>query len=486
MSKLFQPLDDFKTADLPVKEKPNWKMWGPGAVLVGLSIGAGEIIIWPRMTAQYGATMAWAAMAGVLMQLWINLEIGRWTIATGETVYTGFSRVCRWFGPLFILFNVFGWLVPGWARSSGLALKALLVGPKGFGSDTFWTVITFLVVALMLFGPRVVYRSIERSFTLLVLVITGGLIVLVIGIGTADHWREMGAGLVNIGGFGEGIGAKELFSAVVFAGAGGTANLFYSFYLRDKHIGMGALLPTVKNPLRDREEKVPATGFTFPDNELNRGRFRKWWGYVIQDQVIFFWFLNSFTMLLFMFVALTVLHPLTVAAGKPVITDSNLVATQAQEIGNRVGDWGVKVYLLVGFATLFSTQITILDGACRSIADIVYTNFKGARKRTVGWWYVLVVAAWMLIGCGLTALAEFKFDIKELGFLVTPAYMGGFAMAVFVPLTLYINHRYLPKSARPGALCTTMMVIASLVYVGFAVACILWEIEQIRQAATGK
>jgi hypothetical protein len=196
--------------------------------------------------------------------------------------------------------------------------------------------------------------------------------------------------------------------------------------------------------------------------------------------VIFFWALNSFTMLLFMFVALTVLHPLTAAAGKPVITNSNLVATQAQEIGNRVGGWGVNLYLLVGFATLFSTQITILDGACRSIADIVFTNFKAAQKRTVGWWYVLVVAAWILIGCGLTALAEFTFDITELGFLVTPAYMGGFAMAVFVPLTLFMNRRYLPKSARPGILCTVMMLLASVVYVGFAIACILWELGVLK------
>jgi hypothetical protein len=66
--------------------------------------------------------------------------------------------------------------------------------------------------------------------------------------------------------------------------------------------------------------------------------------------------------------------------------------------------------------------------------------------------------------------------ISELGFLFNAAYMGGFAMAVYVPLTLYINWRYLPRSARPGALCSSMMIVASLVYVGFAIACIVWEV----------
>ena len=41
--------------------------------------------------------MIWAAALGVFLQLWINFEVGRWTIATGETVYTGYSRIWRGF-----------------------------------------------------------------------------------------------------------------------------------------------------------------------------------------------------------------------------------------------------------------------------------------------------------------------------------------------------------------------------------------------------
>jgi len=153
---MLKKLDNFKTAVLPERKSGFWQMAGPGAILVGLSIGAGEIIVWPLVVAEYGASMIWAAVLGVFLQMWINFEVGRWTIATGETVYTGFARVWRGFAPLFILITLFSWIAPGWGRASGLALKALLVGPYGWGSDTFWTVITFIGVALILFGPKLI------------------------------------------------------------------------------------------------------------------------------------------------------------------------------------------------------------------------------------------------------------------------------------------------------------------------------------------
>ena len=136
MGEIYQTLPGFETADLPEKTLSFWKIAGLGAILVGLSIGAGEVIIWPRIVAEFGSSMVWAAVLGVFLQLWINFEVGRWTIATGETVYTGYSRVWRGFAPLFILITMLSWIAPGWGRASGLALKALLVGPT-WGTDTF-------------------------------------------------------------------------------------------------------------------------------------------------------------------------------------------------------------------------------------------------------------------------------------------------------------------------------------------------------------
>ena len=186
--------------------------------------------------------------------------------------------------------------------------------------------------------------------------------------------------------------------------------------------------------------------------------------------MLFFWGLNSVTMLLFIFGSLAVLHPQGIIPAK-----GTLIWDEAAILGEVWGDAGRVIFLLVGLATLFGTQLALVDGVSRSIADIVFTNFKGAQKRDLSWWYLLVAGIWIVAGCVITYAME-QYGVSELGFLFNAAYIGGFAMAIYVPLILFINHRYLPKSARPGKSCTIMVSIASVVYVTFAIACILWEV----------
>ena len=127
---------------------------------------------------------------------------------------------------------------------------------------------------------------------------------------------------------------------------------------------------------------------------------------------------------------------------------------------------------------LFGTQLALLDGVGRSVSDIIYTNFKGAQKRELSWWYLLIVGTWIVVGCVLTFVME-QLNVSGLGFLLNAAYMGGFAMAIYVPLTLYMNYRFLPKFAKPKTISTIMMLIASAVYIGFAISSIIWEIKRL-------
>lgn len=456
-----------RTAELPERKTAFWRLTGPSAVLVGLSIGAGEIIIWPLITAEYGASMIWAAVLGVFLQLWVNIEIGRWAIATGESPYTGFTRMWFGFAAVFVFFNLAGYIMPGWARASGLALKALLLGPDHASPDWFWTAITFAVIVLVLFGPRRVYVAVERTIAVLIVIITIGLLIIAVRVATPENVGAMLRGIANVGYIDPDIAVKDLFAALVFAGAGGTGNLFYAFYLRDKGIGMGARIPVLLNPFRKREESTSQTGFLFAETPDNQRRFRDWLRFVVRDQVFYFWALNTITMLLFIFGALAVLHPLGM-----VPQAGRLIWDEALVLADSMGVAGRYVFLVVGVATLLSTQIAVVDGLGRSLADIFSTSFRFAQKASHATWYARIVIFVVVFGTGFTAVMEY-FGISELEFILNSAYMGGFAMAVYTPLLLWMNLRHLPKSARPRLLNIVMMGIASMVYIGFA-AFSLW------------
>ena len=74
---------------------PLRKVLGPGVIAAGIGLASGEFILWPYITSQVGLVFLWAAVLGVVTQFFINMEIERYTLATGETALTGFSRYWR-------------------------------------------------------------------------------------------------------------------------------------------------------------------------------------------------------------------------------------------------------------------------------------------------------------------------------------------------------------------------------------------------------
>src|ERR1044072_5800674 len=71
---------------------PLRRIVGPSVILVGVGIASGEYILFPYIASQVGLVFLWAAFVGLLTQFFINMEIERYTLATGETAVTGFQR----------------------------------------------------------------------------------------------------------------------------------------------------------------------------------------------------------------------------------------------------------------------------------------------------------------------------------------------------------------------------------------------------------
>jgi hypothetical protein len=83
-------------ADLPVPPAPTGLGWlgvvGPGVIVLGASIGSGEFLLGPAVFVRYGLSLLWVTTVAVVLQTIFNTEVMRYTLATGEPVFTGFMR----------------------------------------------------------------------------------------------------------------------------------------------------------------------------------------------------------------------------------------------------------------------------------------------------------------------------------------------------------------------------------------------------------
>jgi len=89
-------LAPWHVGQLPAPPAPGWKVWvgllGPGVVLAGTSIGSGEWLFGPAVSAQYGGTLLWLASISIILQVFCNLMMMRYTVYCGEPITVGGLR----------------------------------------------------------------------------------------------------------------------------------------------------------------------------------------------------------------------------------------------------------------------------------------------------------------------------------------------------------------------------------------------------------
>ena len=117
------------------------KLIGPSVILVGVGVASGEYILFPYIASVAGLAFLWAAVVGVAMQFFINMEVERFTLATGQTAITGFSRLWKPWGLIIVLLAVLATAWPGWATSAATVATFAFGG----GNPTTIAVISLFV-----------------------------------------------------------------------------------------------------------------------------------------------------------------------------------------------------------------------------------------------------------------------------------------------------------------------------------------------------
>ncbi len=401
------------------------RMVGPSVIMAGLSIGSGEFVLWPRLTAEWGFVLFWACWAGVTIQFFLNMEIERWTLATGESAVVGFVRLSRVFGPIFLVCATLPWIWPGWASGAATLLSWQFDVPV-VGTAIAGLVLCGLILSV---GP-VVYRTVETIQLALVAGIFAALLVLVSQLVRGDTVAALLRGAVSFGTVPDGIHMPMLLGALAFAGAGGSVNLAQSNYIKDKGYGMGRWIGRITSPFTGREESVSEVGVVFEGSQENLARWRVWWRRTNLEHFLAFYLLCLLSLALFCLLAGTLLEP-----GADVAEGMGFIRDQAGSIERRFGALGSQLFLAMGVAVLFSTELALLDAVARVTADLLKVGFLRDSRVSVSRLYFAVV--WTLIAFGALVLMA-GFD-QPLVLLVLSAALNGFVMFLYSGLLLWLN-----------------------------------------------
>ncbi|MFA6551406.1 MAG: Nramp family divalent metal transporter, partial [Patescibacteria group bacterium] len=215
------------------------RMLGPSFIILALGLGSGEIILWPYLSANFGLGIAWGAVLGITCQYFINMEIERYALVKGESVFVGLNK--RWsLAPWwFILSTFIGFGLPGIIAASAQIFSFV------FGVTDFkWTAIVFLIlVGLILSVSKTVYAMMEHITKTIIFLGIPFILILTFIIARDVDWFTLGQGIFGIGdGFlfwPADMSLAVFLGAFAYAGAGGNLNLTQSIYIREKGYGMG-------------------------------------------------------------------------------------------------------------------------------------------------------------------------------------------------------------------------------------------------------
>lgn len=418
------------------------RILGPSFILLGLGLGSGELILWPYLVANYGLGIIWGALVGITLQFFINMEIERYALVTGESVFVGMARrYSRWIGLWFVFSTFLPWMWPGIVAASARVIVEMI----GWGQAKWVGVGLLLLIGLILSLGRVIYKTQERWQKWLILLGVPLVLVLALVLAGRTEWEDLGAGLLGRGeGYWflpAGLPIFVFLGALAYSGAGGNLNLAQSYYVKEKGYGMGKYSGRITSLLRGKIEKVSLTGKTFKLDRQGMGRFRAWWKLINLEHGLVFWLTGLVTMLMLALLAYSTVY------GKGGLGGINFLLAEAEVIGQRVWAGAGTAFLLVAGMMLFSTQLSVLDATSRIMSENLVILGQGRFKvgKMPSFFYLFL---WLqILAGGVILLLGFE---EPFTLVVIGAVLNAFSMFVYSGLVLGLNLSILSKELRPA------------------------------------
>ncbi len=436
------PVDLYALSEDAIREPPQslgqaLLKIGPGLILAGAIVGTGELIATTNVGAKVGFALLWLVIVSCVIKIFVQIELGRYAISSGETTLVGLRRLP---GPGVLL--PWWWLVMMLATQAQLAAMVGSIGQAihiavsgvstrlaeqiGLGAqpELPWAALTAVLAAVLLAAGS--YRVVEWGTTLLVVIFTLMTVLCVVLLPWTGHylsWRDIASGLLFH------IPSNAVGPAVAMfgiTGVGASELIAYPYWCIEKGYARNI------GPHSESEDWA---------------RRARGWLRVMHLDAWVSMMIYTVATLAFYLLGAAVLHGYTGPEGLPGTVSGMLHVLSRMYVpvmGERIAVW----FIVIGaFAVLFSTLFAATAANCRTLTDLLaihrlirLTN-PGDRTR------------WVRRFC--VGFPIFNFFL----FLWAPnpvrlVTIGGFAQALTLPMiataAVYLRYRRTDRRITPG------------------------------------
>ena len=447
----------------PMDFKGLMKWAGPAIVLGALSVGGFEAYQAGYVAAQKWTGIYWVYIVSSFFQLLMNNEISRYTMATGETVLQGFTRLkpAKFWGWTTAIFCILqqGW--PAWIGGAAAGLAALL-------GIAMWQIVGMVAIGLVFVvfsASKRVYNTLELIMYACFLVANVGLAFLTIIMTNWAVIKEVSWGWVAFGTIPAGITLTAI-GPFLNQPAGGFWNFWHTYWVREKGMGMAKYFGHVTGFTAPAEE-IRRTGYIFDtDNAGEMKKFHNWLKMNMITLTVFFVILGGIWFTYFASVAgysAAVIYKMEVPGGIKIAT---ILAGIFQ---SAFGQFGFILFGVILVFALFDSQFSVYDGIARMFADVVAVETHATDRRPYRFFYFSMMA--FLCAAGMITV-----------WMKTPYILwliiNWAGVAVHASLTImiiYLNGKLLPGPIKPKGWIITLNVIWAVVLFIYFIAWTVYD-----------
>jgi Mn2+/Fe2+ NRAMP family transporter len=402
-------------------EPPKWKLVGPGLVVAATGVGAADLVATLVAGARFGYTLLWVAVIGAVIKVVLVEGAGRYSLATGRTIFEGWRSLGVWTTWYFAPYIVIWGLVYGATAMSSSALPLVALFP---GLSLRWTAVAIGVVGLAMvwFGSYAIFEKVMAGLVGVMFVCVVGAAVL-----TLPNLGEIILGLRPI------FPADSIVNVLAIAGGvGGTITLAaYGYWLREK----GWHTPVFMRVMR-----------------LDNGVAYAITGVFVVSMLI---------------IGAELYYSVSIA----IETGDQALVQLAQVLEDRYGEVFGKVFLVGFFSSSFSSLIGVWSGVSLMFADYVGEVRQlpaGHPDTRTGGKYFRAYMLWLTFPPMLLLLLD-----RPVGLILAYGMLGALFMP-FLAITLLVllnrrregalPHSEVPEQWRNGWKSNLMMGLCALLF----------------------